>query len=447
MGIDSENLICPYCGKLHHKDMMYCPATGKQIIIKKPKQIDLCPQCGAELQIGWNNCIKCGYHIIQTKTAINNKELISKYSKTSQTLVKKIFWFLLPIIGITLIVIGIVNLIKSNSKYDFQHIEIINILEEKLNGLDTVQQNKQATIQTNTDEISEQVNSTKANIFTQTPTKKPTSTNTSKPTESPLKIYVNPKDSAELVYIPEGEFIMGADTDSPYFWGAEAPEHYVYLDDYWIYRTEVTNAMYATCVADKACPAVQQVRSRTRGEYFGVARFDDYPVIYVTWTHAQAYCVWAGGKLPTEAQWEKAARGTDGRMFPWGNDPLTENRANFCDKQCTGSERDPSQNDGYADTAPIGSFPDGASQYGVLDMAGNVWEWCLDNFLPGYYSSSPYENPLGPTSSKYRVVRGGGFDKISDGVRTAMRYGIRPDISLETVGFRCAFPNDSIDIK
>ena len=165
--------------------------------------------------------------------------------------------------------------------------------------------------------------------------------------------------------------------------------------------------MYQECVAQHACPKPQYTRSSTRSDYFGNHTFDDYPVIYVNWRAAAAYCLWAGGRLPTEAEWEKAARGTDRRLFAWGNSPPTGERANYCDRNCTDDLNDPSQDYRYRDTTPIGSFPAGASFYGVLDMAGNVWEWTADWFQPVYYKVSPQENPLGPASGERRVVRGG----------------------------------------
>lgn len=277
---------------------------------------------------------------------------------------------------------------------------------------------------------------------TLTPTVTPTLTITSspEPTQPKFVTQANTKDQAVLVFVPAGKFIMGSNPDpevDPYFWGAESPQHEVTLRDYWIYQTEVTNVMYQKCASEKACPIPSQKKSRLVEDYHSNTQYGNYPVIYVNWVSAQAYCKWAGGRLPTEAEWEKSARGDqDTRLFPWGSTPATETQANFCDKGCAQVQADRDKNDGYPDTAPVGSYPEGVSQYGALDMAGNVWEWVFDWFQPTY-SSAPAENPVGPASSKYRTIRGGSWFNPSAGVRIVQRDGVRPDLSLDTLGFRC----------
>jgi len=241
-----------------------------------------------------------------------------------------------------------------------------------------------------------------------------------------LVTQVNETDGAALIFVPAGEFLMGSDhrTD-PYFWGAEEPEHNVYLDAFWIYRVEVTNAMYERCVEGQACPRPAQDHSNTHSEYYGNPTYADYPVIYVSWVHATSYCRWAGGRLPTEAEWEKAARGTDGRLFPWGDASPSSQQANFRDS-------------GYRDTVSVGTYSGAVSPYGVLDMAGNVWEWTFDWFQSAYYDVTPYENPRGPASGSSRVMRGGSWHNTADGVRTVARASIKPDDTFDTLGFRCA---------
>ncbi|MBI3165822.1 MAG: formylglycine-generating enzyme family protein, partial [Chloroflexi bacterium] len=161
---------------------------------------------------------------------------------------------------------------------------------------------------------------------------------------------ISEKDGMVLVYVPEGEFTMGSN-DSP----DEQPVHQVDLVAFWMDQTEVTNAMYAKCAADGACEPPLSTRSYTRENYYGNSDFSDYPVLHVDWNMAKAYCSWAGRRLPTEAEWEKAARGTDGRTYPWG-EAISCDKANYYDgsKYCIG------------DTTQAGSYPDGASIYGAL---------------------------------------------------------------------------------
>ena len=207
----------------------------------------------------------------------------------------------------------------------------------------------------------------------------------------------------------------------------EHPQPTVYLDAYWIDQTEVTNVMYAKCVADGGCIKPSSNGSYTRDSYYGNSRYDNFPVIYVDWNQASAYCEWAGRKLPTEAQWEKAARGTDGRMYPWGEKTPQGNLVN-----CHGEE----------DTAKVGSCPDGASPYGVLDMAGNVDEWVADWYDGNYYQNSPSSNPEGPPEGPEdqipsRGLRGGSYFNNVYNFRSANRNSNMPFSSGYYDGFRC----------
>ncbi|HNZ13336.1 MAG TPA: SUMF1/EgtB/PvdO family nonheme iron enzyme [Anaerolineaceae bacterium] len=156
-----------------------------------------------------------------------------------------------------------------------------------------------------------------------------------------------------LVCVPAGDFMMGVDGG---VYDDERPKHTVYLDAYWIDQTEVTNAQYARCVAAGACREPESKDSNTRDSYYGASQYADYPVISVSWSNAADYCSWAGRQLPSEAQWEKAARGTDGWLYPWGYESPSANLLNY------------DRNSG--DTTVVGSYPDGASPYGALDMAG-----------------------------------------------------------------------------
>ena len=203
----------------------------------------------------------------------------------------------------------------------------------------------------------------------------------------------SPKDGMVLIYVSAGNFLMGSADADPNANTDEQPQHAVYLDAFWIDQTDVTNAMYAKCVQSGSCQQPSENSSYSRSSYYGNSEFDNYPVIWVSWHDATTYCKWAGRRLPTEAEWEKAARGTDGRIYPWGNGAPNSNLLNY--------------NNNVGDTTEVGSFVNGASPYGVLDMAGNVEQWVNDLYFASYYQSSPSMNPQGPDSGTYPVMRGG----------------------------------------
>ena len=223
-----------------------------------------------------------------------------------------------------------------------------------------------------------------------------------------------------LLYVPEGEFEMGSAEDDPDAWDDEKPRHMVFLSAYRIDQTEVTNAMYRACVEAGECDAP------SCSDYYNNSDYSNHPVVCVSWNDATAYCEWAGRRLPTEAEWEKAAGGTDSRKWPWGNEPPTGDLANIYDND-----------DGYDRTSPVGNYPAGASPYGALDMAGNVWEWVNDTYASDYYASSPNANPQGPTSQGVKVLRGGSWFFTVRGSRARDR-GALADFRGDTRGFRCA---------
>lgn len=237
-----------------------------------------------------------------------------------------------------------------------------------------------------------------------------------------------------MVYIPEGEFTMGSNEDDD-----EKPPRKVYLEAYWMGKTEVTVKQYMKFVNETKTNfpgwlekgSKNNVETGTDENYkkFGPAlRGDNYPIIGISWHDASAYCDWLSNeigfsfKLPTEAQWEKAARGTDGSKYSWGNQEPNEYLANF--------------NKNIGKTSPVGLHPAGASPFGLLDMAGNVWEWCSDWYDPDYYKNAPKNNPVGPGGGSSRVIRGGCFFNPSRSLRCSDRGYYTPSDRLSFIGFR-----------
>jgi eukaryotic-like serine/threonine-protein kinase len=229
---------------------------------------------------------------------------------------------------------------------------------------------------------------------------------------------VSERDGMTLVYVPAGVFLMGSTDADPEAASDEKPQHAVTLEAFWIDRTEVTAGQYRACVTSGKC-----AEPKCTGSGKG-----DHSVVCVSWQDAAIYCAWAGRRLPTEAEWEKAARGADGRKYPWGNASPDCARANYRGQGggCVGG------------TSAVGSHPAGASPYGALDMAGNVWEWVNDRYDGGYYSVSPGGDPQGPPAGASRVLRGGAWYYGGTYLRVAGRHYHVPTYQHFGIGFRCA---------
>jgi formylglycine-generating enzyme required for sulfatase activity len=218
-----------------------------------------------------------------------------------------------------------------------------------------------------------------------------------------------------------GEFTMGNDNSAE----DEKPIHIVYLADYYMDTYEVTNKLYRVCVNTSTCKAPLQIISSTHESYYGNPTYDHYPVIYVTWDMAKAYCEWRGARLPSEAEWEKAARGSladsgSGRTYPWGKG-IDFTFANY--------------NRNVGDTAEVGMYEKGKSPYGLYDMAGNVWEWVAD-----WYDVYPGGNAKASDNfgQKLRVLRGGSWAYDETNPRVSNRFGYNPLSASDNFGFRCA---------
>lgn len=277
----------------------------------------------------------------------------------------------------------------------------------------------------------------------------------------PIRTQVSPKDHMVMVFLPGGPFEMGGSVDGAF---DAMPAHTVHLDAFWIDETEVTNEMFARFVqstgyitdAERAGSSndfrttnleiiwekVEGLTwNRPNGQNSNISGIEDHPVVHVSWKDASAYCSWAERRLPTEAEWEKAASWNnvagEKYAYPWGND-FQETRLNFCDKNCLYDFAAKHLDDGFAETSPVGSFPEGASPYGVLDMSGNVLEWVADWYSPDYYEWSPPSNPLGPGVGQTRVVRGGAWATNDYYVSSARRDSGVPSFQHRALGFRCA---------
>ena len=241
-----------------------------------------------------------------------------------------------------------------------------------------------------------------------------------------------PRDSVEMVYVPAGNFLMGTSQADLAFYEDffplrkakryvnEMPQRTVYVDAFLIDIHEVTNRQYQKFLAETGYQPQDYVHTPPHDN-------PDYPAMVMVWEDALAYAEWVGKRLPTEAEWEKAARGTDGRIWPWGSE--------WDDTRLSGNDGT-GDKDGYKQTAPVGQFPQGASPYGALDMAGNLWEWVSDWYDADYFLTAPSNNPKGPIDGDGHVLKGGDWSVNKDYTRCAGRLGGNPGSMLR--GFRCA---------
>ncbi len=251
------------------------------------------------------------------------------------------------------------------------------------------------------------------------------------------EVFVEPKSGLEFVPIPAGEFRMGTTARSPDIEPDARPAHQVRLSAFRMARTEVTRAQYARFL---------EATRREKPQFWESPLFkcsERQPVVGVSWDDAAAFCAWIGGRLPTEAEWEYAARGADGRRYPWGEDepvwPLALRYILMMQDYPTTPQTRAIFNLRLNDDKPnsVGTCPGGGSPFGLLDMAGNVSEWCADWYSPHYYAESPRENPTGPASGRTRVIRGGSWAGHADALTATLRSHARPTARTSLTGIRC----------
>jgi formylglycine-generating enzyme required for sulfatase activity len=268
------------------------------------------------------------------------------------------------------------------------------------------------------------------------PTATPIPIPTDPPTPTPEPIITDT--GSRMLYIPAGIFSMGNDESEE---NDQKPAHLVRLDTYFIDETEVTNGAYAQCVDAGVCDPPDSPNATFHSAYYGDPTFDDYPVIFVSWYDAEIFCEWRGARLPSEAEWEKAAAfdPVEGlkTIYPWG-DAFDGTRLNYCDQSCPRDFRDAAVDDGYQDTAPVGSYSDGRSPLGLYDMAGNVMEWVNDWYNRRAYEESGDTNPLGPLEGEFKVIRGGSWLSALEDVTVTVRDSFDPLVTRANLGFRCA---------
>lgn len=249
------------------------------------------------------------------------------------------------------------------------------------------------------------------------------------PVEEPVEFVV----PEGMVLIPATEYMMGCDPEHNNGYGCafdELPLHMVSLSAFAIDIYEVTNEQYAACVAAGACEAPIVLSSQAHEDYYENPEYANFPVVNVNWSDAQTYCTWAGKRLPTEAEWELAARGTTPKAYAWGDETPDCSKANIYNNS--------SMSDCVGDTVAVGSYPNGVSEFGVMDVTGNVWEWVADSYIEDYYSMSPTENPFADEDNQVRTVRGGGWAANWMAARVSSRAYDLSFYSGADLGFRCA---------
>ncbi|GAN32110.1 MAG: tetratricopeptide repeat protein [Candidatus Brocadia sp. AMX2] len=415
---------CPMCNKLFSEETKFCGDDGTKLIELPVKMV--CPECKKEGTPGEKFCKEHGKKLVplaeipptqDADTLKQKKELAKKYYKEGNDYCDAESYDLaiesykkaeeaFPDFPALHYNMGWLYSKLGNAEQSIRHLQKYIVLAPDASDITEVQ--SYVVVLKNAVEKRKQVMDAFKNRD-----------------EIMKKALIEQKQKYGSVLVPEGEFIMGTNDarEDAY------PEHKVYLDAFEIDRYEVTNAQYwefleymkKTNDHSKCFKGEPSGKDHTPrfwdNEYYNVP---DYPVVRIDWYDAYAYAAWAGKRLPTEAEWEKAARGLDGRKFPWGN------------------EWDPARCNLSGEPKPVGSVESGKSVYGCYDIAGSVYEWCADWYLDTYYAESPHKNPKGPDNGLRRVIRGGSRFSQPFQVRTNTRKSEQPNLFNLGVGFRCA---------
>jgi formylglycine-generating enzyme required for sulfatase activity len=457
---------CPRCGQEHPDNARFCPITGQPIefepatTIVPPRVVETitCPNCKQTVKIGAIFCPNCSYRLMPERKSKSRSWL----------------WLALLGAGLVMLVIGLLVIFLPQNPALFAGNDQPAISSPSASQNPSAVDTPQKTLSTSkvapltaTYTITAIITSSPSKTATLTSTITATSTITpsltpavvgAPPCTSIGQIWIRPKDKARMVCVPAGSFVIGQKSCGYAGCEKEVNGGSVNLAAYWIDQSEVTNTQFEqfilathfmTGAERTGASAVYGVDQPVSGAYWrapqgagsSINGKADHPVVQLNYFAAEAYCKWVGSDLPTEAQWEKAARGTEGRIFPWGNDLPDDFLLNAADRNLPAPHSRMDKNDGYRFTSPVGKYPDGDSPYGVHDMAGNAWEWTRSYYIDYPYRANGGREIVGdPSATDLVVLRGGCWYDDYGSVRSTLRYGGQAQRSTDGTGFRCVNP-------
>ncbi len=430
-----DMMKCPHCGQEHPDDSLSCPVTGNRIAAFE------CPNCGQVVMAGSESCPYCATSFIPLAAS----PATGPAGWFSIPHAPTWLWIVLGMAGALVVISGGVLLFWNG------------VFSPPAQPAPPTQ--SLPAISTQAAASPTATGSPAAASATPAPSASPSPVSAAPPACTAVgQTWTRPGDQMEMVCVPAGSFQIGMSKCTFTGCGGEVGGGSVNLEAYWIDQTEVTNRMFtlftdatgfitgaerggASEVNGITDPVFGANWRHPQGPDSSISGLDDHPVVQANWYAADAYCKWAGGSLPTEAQWEKAARDTDGRLFPWGNELPKDVYLNAADSNLPVAWARSDMNDGYRYTAPVGSYPAGVSPYGALDMAGNAWEWTRSLFKNYPYITNDGRELAGqPAAGDRLVMRGGSWYDDYGSVRSTLRYGGKPDQAHDAVGFRCAYP-------